>query len=113
MYLKDSADGEERIIEDLAEVRAFMDKMMRPAIRPENIYAHHHHEQDVVLWYNRALWHCVVSAIPGICNESLLTLLYRQNSQTATAPGSCINAMLPAVMIRSRRRLRSKDDVGV
>ena len=61
LYLKDSADGEERVIEDLAEVREFMDRMMRLAIRPENIYAHHHHEQDVVLWYNRALWHCVVS----------------------------------------------------
>ena len=65
LYLKDSADGEERIVEDLAEVRAFMDSMMRPAIRPENIYAHHHSEQDVVLWYNRALWHCVVSFVRG------------------------------------------------
>lgn len=36
---------------------------MRPAISPENIYAHRHDEQDVVLWYNRALWHSIVSAI--------------------------------------------------
>jgi hypothetical protein len=64
LYLKESPDGEERVIEDLAEVRAFMDRIMRPAIRPENIYAHHHQEQDVVLWYNRALWHCVVSIAP-------------------------------------------------
>lgn len=35
---------------------------MRPALQPENIYAHPHTEQDVILWYNRALWHSIVSA---------------------------------------------------
>ncbi|KAH7020728.1 alpha-ketoglutarate dependent xanthine dioxygenase [Microdochium trichocladiopsis] len=59
LYLKSSADSEEKVVDDLAEVRAFMDRLMRPAIQPENIYAHHHTEQDVVLWYNRALWHSV------------------------------------------------------
>lgn len=34
---------------------------MRPALQPENIYAHPHQEQDVILWYNRALWHSIVS----------------------------------------------------
>jgi len=34
---------------------------MRPALSPENIYAHRHDEQDVLLWYNRALWHSIVS----------------------------------------------------
>jgi alpha-ketoglutarate-dependent taurine dioxygenase len=38
-------------------------RLMRPAISPENIYAHRHDEQDVVLWYNRALWHSIVSII--------------------------------------------------
>jgi xanthine dioxygenase len=60
--LKSSPNGEEKIVDDLAEVRAFMDRLMRPAIQPENVYAHHHAEQDVVLWYNRALWHSVVSS---------------------------------------------------
>ncbi|KIW82413.1 hypothetical protein Z517_05440 [Fonsecaea pedrosoi CBS 271.37] len=59
LYLKSSADGEERIVDDLKEVREFMHKIMRPAISPENIYAHPHQEQDVVLWYNRALWHSI------------------------------------------------------
>ncbi|KAJ4290353.1 hypothetical protein N0V90_010569 [Kalmusia sp. IMI 367209] len=61
LYLKDSPDGVERVVEDLTEVRAFMQKIMRPAISPENIYAHPHEEQDVILWYNRALWHSIVS----------------------------------------------------
>ncbi|KAM0322271.1 hypothetical protein ACHAQA_009560 [Verticillium albo-atrum] len=59
LYLKSSPDGEERVIDDLKEVRAFMDKLMTPAIQPENIYAHPHQEQDVILWYNRALWHSI------------------------------------------------------
>lgn len=36
---------------------------MRPVLSPENIYAHRHDEQDVVLWYNRALWHSIVSVM--------------------------------------------------
>ncbi|KAH6670289.1 alpha-ketoglutarate dependent xanthine dioxygenase [Plectosphaerella plurivora] len=59
LYLKSSPEGEETVVEDLAEVRAFMDKLMRPVLQPENIYAHPHQEQDVILWYNRALWHSI------------------------------------------------------
>jgi xanthine dioxygenase len=36
-------------------------RLMRPTLSPENIYAHRHEEQDVILWYNRALWHSIVS----------------------------------------------------
>jgi len=37
---------------------------MRPVLEPSNIYAHRHEEQDVILWYNRALWHSIVSHEP-------------------------------------------------
>ncbi|RDW62292.1 alpha-ketoglutarate dependent xanthine dioxygenase-2 [Coleophoma cylindrospora] len=59
LYLKSSADGPEKIVTDLAEVRAFLHNMMRPVLEPSNIYAHRHEEQDVILWYNRALWHSI------------------------------------------------------
>ncbi|KAH7109112.1 TfdA family taurine catabolism dioxygenase TauD [Dendryphion nanum] len=59
LYLKSSPKGVETIIDDLKEVRAFMDKIMRPVLEPENIYGHPHQEQDVILWYNRALWHSI------------------------------------------------------
>jgi alpha-ketoglutarate-dependent taurine dioxygenase len=59
LYLKSSPNGSETVVEDLKEVRAFLDKIMRPALQPENIYAHPHKEQDVILWYNRALWHSI------------------------------------------------------
>ncbi|OAA61954.1 alpha-ketoglutarate dependent xanthine dioxygenase [Niveomyces insectorum RCEF 264] len=59
LYLKDRPDGPETVVSDLKEVRAFMQKIMRPVLEPENIYAHNHQEQDVILWYNRALWHSI------------------------------------------------------
>lgn len=59
LYLKATAAAEEIVVTDLKEVRAFMHKIMRPALEPSNIYAHAHQEQDVILWYNRALWHSI------------------------------------------------------
>ncbi|KAH7321892.1 hypothetical protein BKA65DRAFT_556224 [Rhexocercosporidium sp. MPI-PUGE-AT-0058] len=59
LFLKSSSDGEETVISDLGEVRAFLHKLMRPTLEPSNIYAHRHEEQDVILWYNRALWHSI------------------------------------------------------
>lgn len=56
LYLKDSPDGEEKAVDDLKEVRAFMHKIIRPVLSPKDIYAHRHEEQDVILWYNRAVW---------------------------------------------------------
>lgn len=43
------------------------DRIMRPALSPEYIYAHRHEEQDVILWYNRALWHSIVSYYSILC----------------------------------------------
>ncbi|KAF2026261.1 Clavaminate synthase-like protein [Setomelanomma holmii] len=57
LYLKNSPDGKERVVQDLKDV------IMRPVLQSENIYAHPHQEQDVVLWYNRALWHSILSRI--------------------------------------------------
>ncbi|KLU88281.1 hypothetical protein MAPG_07268 [Magnaporthiopsis poae ATCC 64411] len=59
LYLKSEPDGPETVVDDLKEVRAFMDRIMKPVLQPENIYAHRHLEQDVILWYNRALWHSI------------------------------------------------------
>ena len=77
LFLKSSPEGEETVVRDLGEVRAFLHKyeqhtliyqqanevfrIMRPVLEPSNIYAHRHEEQDVILWYNRAVWHSIVS----------------------------------------------------
>jgi hypothetical protein len=36
-------------------------KITVQVLDPKYIYAHRHEEQDVILWYNRALWHSIVS----------------------------------------------------
>ncbi|KAK5731957.1 hypothetical protein LTR17_010909 [Elasticomyces elasticus] len=59
LYLKNHPDATEVVVEDLKEVRRFMERIMRPVLSPENIYAHPHKEQDVILWYNRAVWHSI------------------------------------------------------
>ncbi|KAG9313892.1 taurine catabolism dioxygenase [Chiua virens] len=49
-------------IKDLAEVRALLYKMQRPAIAPELVYPHDWQEKDLVLFHNRGLLHTVVGA---------------------------------------------------
>jgi len=71
LFLKSSPEGEETVISDLGEVRAFVQKLMRPALEPNNIYAHRHEEQDVILWYNRALWHSITE-FPQSCGPRIM-----------------------------------------
>lgn len=72
---------------------------MRPALEPENIYAHRHEEQDVILWYNRALWHSIVS-VPKIDERAIADrqLVSRRSSQNHTALELCINVTLQQVI---------------
>jgi hypothetical protein len=77
-------------------------RMMRPVLEPSNIYAHRHEEQDVILWYNRALWHSIVSC-------SLVQLFKGSNSDprpsfpSPMAPELCINAILQLLITRLRQ----------
>lgn len=89
---------------------------MRPVLEPSNIYAHAHEEQDVILWYNRALWHSIVilppfsplpspfpppfppPSPPSLTNTSNPNS--RQNSQHPTDRALCINATSQLRIIR-------------
>ncbi|KAI0121222.1 TfdA family taurine catabolism dioxygenase TauD [Xylariales sp. AK1849] len=71
LFLKGSPQGDEKVVDDLREVRQFMHKIMRPALSPENIYAHPHQKQDVILWYNRALWHSITE-FPRSCGSRVM-----------------------------------------
>jgi hypothetical protein len=66
---------------------------MRPVLSPEYIYAHPHQEQDVILWYNRAVWHSIVS-LPRYPGSHHWLTRERPSSPKAMAQESCINAML-------------------
>lgn len=80
---------------------------MSPVLSPENIYAHPHKEQDVILWYNRALWHSIVCYLPSLVSYSLyqevLISVFRRNSPSRMALVSCISATLLLLTIRLDR----------
>ncbi|KAI9733814.1 MAG: hypothetical protein M1818_007081 [Claussenomyces sp. TS43310] len=60
LHLKASPDDPEpTVVTDLHEVRAFLRALMRPVLEPRYIYAHRHEPGEVLLWYNRALWHSI------------------------------------------------------
>jgi len=64
-------------------------RIMRPVLQPENIYAHPHQEQDVILWYNRALWHSIVRFYPYRFRMTVIVNVFvrRRNSPNPMAPG--------------------------
>ncbi|KII83728.1 hypothetical protein PLICRDRAFT_439397 [Plicaturopsis crispa FD-325 SS-3] len=59
LYLRDGPDAEERVVEDLAEVRRIVYELMRPGIAPERVYAHEWSDGDLCIFYNRGVWHSV------------------------------------------------------
>ncbi|KAF8552332.1 Clavaminate synthase-like protein [Imleria badia] len=50
-------------IKDLAEVRALLYTMQRPAIAPQLVYPHEWQEKDLILFHNRGLLHSVIGAL--------------------------------------------------
>jgi hypothetical protein len=66
-------------------------RIMGPVLSPENIYAHPHQEQDVILWYNRALWHSIVSVFFLSYPEKQILTDHRPSSPSLTDQGSCIS----------------------
>lgn len=51
---------------DLKDARAKVHKLMRPAIAPENVLAHSWKQGDLVLFYNRGVWHSVTGEFKGL-----------------------------------------------
>lgn len=52
LILKDGPDAEERIVDDLAEVRKFCYEMQVLSLKPEYAYAHAYEKGDALIWYN-------------------------------------------------------------
>ena len=53
IYLKTTPDSEERIIDDVDEVRAFLFPFSRKMLEPENILIVPYNEGDIAVWNNR------------------------------------------------------------
>ena len=53
IFVKTSPDSEERIIDDVDEVRAFLFPFSRKMLEPENILMAPYEEGDIAVWNNR------------------------------------------------------------
>lgn len=84
---------------------------MRPVLEPNNIYAHRHEEQDVVLWYNRALWHSIASSgdtlTPNQC------LIHVPSDRISRIIWSSNHASMQCCSFRSSCRCYSADGVSI
>jgi alpha-ketoglutarate-dependent taurine dioxygenase len=48
---------------DLKKVRDLLYEMQRPAISPENVFAHEWQDGDMVIFHNRGVLHSVVGSL--------------------------------------------------
>ena len=56
LRLRTSPDGPETIVTDLAEIRALLHRLQRPAIAPQYVWAPAYSPGDLVIFYNRGEW---------------------------------------------------------
>lgn len=52
-------DKKGNVVLELEEARKKLEALMRPGISSKNVYAHNWEEGDLVIFYNRGLWHSV------------------------------------------------------
>ncbi|KPV77635.1 uncharacterized protein RHOBADRAFT_33795 [Rhodotorula graminis WP1] len=71
VHVKRSADDEVKVLDDLGEVRAFLQAYQLPILRPEYVYAHNHQEGDLAVWYNQGMWHSITE-FPERCGRRIM-----------------------------------------
>lgn len=67
---------------ELEDARIELRRLMRPAIAPGNVYAHAWEEGDLVVFYNRGVWHSVT----GQFSEGESRLMHQCNLASASDP---------------------------
>lgn len=67
---------------DTAEARKEIHRLMRPAISPKHVYAHDWNEGDLVLFFNRGVWHSVT----GQFEEGESRLMHQCNVSSGIDP---------------------------
>lgn len=67
---------------DLEKVRELLYKIQRPAINPENVYAHEWKDGDFVIFHNRGVLHSVV----GSLKDTDVRIFHQCNMASAEDP---------------------------
>ena len=88
MHLKTSPDGPERTLTDLAEIRALLHRLQRPAISPQYVWAPAYSPGDLVIFYNRGKPHCQLRFLPErtACTDCPSVYPVLDPSQLCTTP---------------------------
>lgn len=63
LHTKSGSDTKTLTLED---ARAKVHSMMRPAIAPKNVLAHSWKQGDLVIFFNRGVWHSVTGELKGV-----------------------------------------------
>ncbi|ORY63816.1 alpha-ketoglutarate dependent xanthine dioxygenase [Leucosporidium creatinivorum] len=69
--VKTSPDSPVKVLEDLGEVRAFLQTYQTPILMPEYVYCHNHQEGDLAVWYNHGMWHSITE-FPTSCGPRIM-----------------------------------------
>lgn len=59
LHVRSTPDAPFTVIDDLEQCRAILHAFQLPMLKPEYMYAHHHHEGDLACWYNQGCWHSI------------------------------------------------------
>jgi len=60
LFIKESADGPETVLDDLKDVRDKLYDLQRPFLEPANILVAPVEEGDILVWFNRGLRHSAI-----------------------------------------------------
>ncbi|GAA5971187.1 hypothetical protein JCM11641_004177 [Rhodosporidiobolus odoratus] len=91
--IKRSPDDACKTLEDLAEVRAFLQEYQLPILKPEYVYAHNHQEGDLAVWYNQGTWHSITE-FPESCGRRIMHQARTfSNYATTLAEARCLLAL--------------------
>ncbi|KAI5479430.1 hypothetical protein MNV49_003574 [Pseudohyphozyma bogoriensis] len=72
LHLKASPDAPVQVIDDLLEVRKILYDLQRPALEPENIFVPAYTEGDLVMFYNRGVYHTATDYPESYGTRSML-----------------------------------------
>lgn len=66
LYRLHTKRGEKTEVLELEDARNKVHSMMRPAIAPQNVLAHSWQQGDLVIFFNRGVWHSVTGEFKGV-----------------------------------------------
>ena len=90
LFVRSSPDNQPRVIDDVVEVRRFLDNIQRRILKPEYIWLPEVEEGDIVMWDNYGLFHSAVDYPDKFGSRSM------HQANIGASVGPCGPAPIPA-----------------